>query len=194
MNNRYLTFKQLENRTQHLHATLNKEKLKSLNNNRKLVTLNKSLMLHQRFMILIRENSIPKLHELVKVAMNRKRGLEYTITKMVDAIDGVYNPHSSEDDKDLAFLILQYGGPGLLDRALNFPSSSTSYRLLKASRCMIKSSVNTEIEDFVFNINIEQSSPKYGYMLKIDETYNDEKVRWILRQPLIWSMLRAWTT
>ena len=180
-NNKYLTFKQLGNRVQHLQSTLNKEKLKSLNNNRKLVRLNKSLLLHQRFMILIRENSIPKLHELVKVAMNRKRGLEYTINKIVLAVEGVYNPHSSEDDKDLAFLILQYGGPGLLDivhRALNFPSTSTAYRLLQSSRCFIISSVNIEFKLFVNNIIIEESSPKYGHMLKIDETYNDPKVRW----------------
>ena len=100
---------------------------------RKLVNVNKSLELHQRFMLHIRENNIPKLHELVKVACNRNRGLEYTINKIVDAVDGVYNPRSSEDDKDLAFLILQYGGPGLLDIvhwALNFPSTSTAYHML----------------------------------------------------------------
>ena len=74
-NNCYLTFNQLSNRVRHLQSSLNKERLKSLNNDRKLVRLNKSLLLHQRFMIFIKENSIPKLHELVKVVMNRKSRL-----------------------------------------------------------------------------------------------------------------------
>ena len=132
-------------------------------------------------MILIKENSVPKIHEIVKVAMNRKRGLNYVVDKLVDAIDGVYNPHSSEDDKDLAFLIHQYGGPGLLEichRALGFSSTSTSYRLLQKSKQVIHSSVVTPIDKFIDNIEIYEENPKYGFMLEIDETYTDKKVRW----------------
>ena len=119
-----LTYHQLTERLGNIKAKLNDVKLKSLNRNRKLFNLNKSLELHQRILILIKENSIPQLHELVKTALKQKRSLSYVIQKIVDAVDGVYNVRNSEKDKDLAFLILQYGGPGLLDivhRALNFP-------------------------------------------------------------------------
>ena len=77
--NMYLTYSQLTKRIGNLQNSLNQEKLKSLNRTRKLISLNKSLELHQRFMILIKENSIPKLHELVKVALRHKRGLSYII-------------------------------------------------------------------------------------------------------------------
>ena len=106
-------------------------------------------------MILIRDNNIPKLHQLVKVSCNRMRGLEYTITTMTKAIGKVYNARSGKDDVHLAFLILQYGGPGLLDivhKALNFPSTSTAYRLLQSSRKFINSAVKTALENFVHNI------------------------------------------
>ena len=179
--NKYLNHNQLCKRVTHLRSSLNSTKLKSLNRERKLVNVNKSLDLHQRFILHIKENDIPKLHELVKVACNRNRGLEYTINKIVDAIDSVYNPRSSEDDKDLAFLIQQYGGPGLLDivhRALNFPSTSTAYRMLQDSRKFINSSVNTDVELFVDNIEVSPTAPKYGYMLKVDESYFEAKVRW----------------
>ena len=160
-----------------MQDVLNSEKLKSLNRCRKIERLNKSLELHQRFMMVIKDNSIPKLHEIVKVAISSKRSLQYIISKLIAAVDGVYNPKNSEDDKDLAFIILQYGGPGLLDvvhRALNFPSTSTAYRMIKNCRSL-KSSINTPLTDFIENIFI---LAEFGYMLKIDETYNDEKVRW----------------
>merc|ERR1712080_325138 len=123
---------------------------------------------------LIKDKDIPKLHTIVKVALSCKRGLEYIINKMVDAIDGIYNPHSSDEDKDLAFIILQYGGPGLLDivhRALNFLSTSTAYRMLQSSRTFIVSSVCMPTNLFVKNINLDDGNLKYGYMLKVDETY-----------------------
>ena len=138
--NIYLTYSQLSKRIHNLQNSLNVERLKSLNKDRKLYSLNKSIELHQRFMMLIK---ITKLHELVKVAISSKRSLEYIISKIVDAVDGIYNPHSSEDDKDLAFIILQFGGPGLLDivhRVLNFPSTSNAYRILKNSGSCINSS------------------------------------------------------
>ena len=179
--NIYLTYSQLSKRIHNLQNSLNVERLKSLNKDRKLYSLNKSIELHQRFMMLIKENSTPKLHELVKVAISSKRSLEYIISKIVDSVDGIYNPHSSEDDKDLAFIILQFGGPGLLDIvhiALNFPSTSTAYRILKNSGSCINSSVNTPMNKFVDNISTSLDNPFHGYMLEIDETYTEVKARW----------------
>ena len=181
VNHEVLSYGQLIKRTRQMSKNLSNEKMKSLNKARKLKHLNKSLDLHQRFMMLIRENSIPKLHQIVKVALSGKKSISYIINKIVDAVKGLYNPHSSEEDKDLSFLILQYGGPGLLDivhRALNFPSTSTAYRLLQSTKKAIVSSIDTPLNKFVENIVIDPDSPKYGYMLKIDETYIDAKVRW----------------
>ena len=71
--NEFLTYQQLCRRIQHLQDVLNSEKLKSLNRCRKIERLNKSLELHQRFMMVIKDNYIPKLHEIVKVAISSKR-------------------------------------------------------------------------------------------------------------------------
>ena len=83
------------------------------------------------FFLLLNENKIHRLHELIHVAFKAKRSIGYIVSKLVDAIDGIYRPNPSQDDKDLAFLILQFGGPGLLDivhRAIGFPSTSTAYK------------------------------------------------------------------
>ena len=56
------------------------------------------------------------------------------MNKLADAIDGIYSANPTQDDKDIAFLIQQFGGPGLLDmvaRAIKLPSNSTVYQLLQ---------------------------------------------------------------
>ena len=95
-------------------------------------------------------------------------------------IDGIYRPNPSQDDKDLAFLILQFGGPGLLDivhRAIGFPSTSTAYKMIKGTTQMT-SAIDVKTEDIINNIKINDDLPTYGHMLKMDETYCDAKVRW----------------
>lgn len=179
--NKFLSFDQLNSRIHNLQGKINAQKLVNVNQLRKNKRLINSMELHQRFLMLINENSIPKLHELVKVALKSKRSMSYIINQVVNAIDGVYNARSSQCDKDLAFLILQFGGPGLLDichRALNLPSTSTAYQLLKKSKAII-SSINTPLKDFSVNIDVDMNKqPRYGFMLKIDETYVDPRVKW----------------
>ena len=99
---------------------------------------------------------------------------------LIDAIYGIYSHNLSQDDKDLAFLIVQFGGPGLLDivhRAIGFPSTSTAYRMIKGTTQM-STSINAKTEDITKNININLYLPAYGNMLKIDETCVDAKARW----------------
>ena len=68
--NEVLSYHQLTDRARHLSTKINQERLQSLNQNKKLAYLNKTLALHQRFMLLIKNNSVPKLHEIVKDAFN----------------------------------------------------------------------------------------------------------------------------
>ena len=93
----------------------------------------------------------------------------------------MYNPNSSEDDKDLAFLILQYGGPGLLhivNRAIKFPCTSRAYKLLKTKGLVVQSAIDTPFERFIGNVCVKKENPKHGCMLKIEETYHESKVQW----------------
>ena len=71
--------------------------------------------MHQRFLVSISENNVPRLQQLIAVALRNKRSITYLTTKVMDAIDGCYSSHPSECDKDLAFLVLKLGGPNLFD-------------------------------------------------------------------------------
>ena len=86
-------------------------KLQGLTQNRKAVILQRNLELHKRFMLLISNNNVPRLKELVSVALRNKRKVSYIIDNVVKAIKGLYNACSSDDDKDIALLIYQFGGP-----------------------------------------------------------------------------------
>ena len=89
----------------------------------------------------------------------------------------MYTANPSSDNKELAFLIQQYGGTGFLDivaSAIKLPPNSTAYRIIKGTKT-ISSSFTATAKDIVKNINLENiGCPKYSYMLMIDETYIDK--------------------
>ena len=71
------------------------------------------------------------------MALKNHRGLCYIVEKVKDAIDGVYRARPSNEDKDLAVLVLKIGGPSLLDicfKANVLPSVLTAYRLAKSMK------------------------------------------------------------
>ena len=136
-NNCFLNYKQLSMKCNTHHQEMRKSRLEILSLQCKLNKLGKTLDMHQRFLLNISNNDIPRLKELVSVALRNKHSVSYIVSKVVDAIDGVYLARPSQDDKDLTYLILQFGGPALLDichRANAFPSSSTAYRMAKEQR------------------------------------------------------------
>ena len=111
--------------------------------------------------------------------MNARKSMQYIIEKVINAIAGIYYLHPSQNDKDLAYLILQFGGPALLDiyhRAINLPSTSTASGMIKDKT--LNSSLDAGIKDIVENIVIDTSLPKYGHMLKVDETFVDQNAWW----------------
>ena len=75
--------------------------------------------MHQRFLVNIFNNSIPRLRQLVNVAVKDKGSISYIVSKVIDVIDGIYSPNPSKGDKDLAFLVLNLGGPCLLDKIVS---------------------------------------------------------------------------
>ena len=183
-----LSHQQMVQRAISYKTLYEEQRMSTFNFAKKYNRVNKSLELHQRFLLLIKENNIRRLH-VVKVALNAKRSISYIINKVVDAIDGIYTPQYSQDDKDIAFLILQFGGPGLLDmchRAIKVPSVSTAYNMIKGSAC-VKSSVTETLEGLTSNIKIEEPIIlKHGYMLKMDETFIDQRVRWCPNDNLLY--------
>ena len=164
-----------------------------LNMLRKCAALNKTLSFHERILIALKENTIPNVHDVISSAFARKQSLQYVTSKVVEAVNGLYNPKCNEDSKDLALIILQLGGPGLLDichRALHFPDTSTIYKMLKKCKPVVSSittPMNKYVSNFTLNCDVDgplgsashyQVVPKFGYMLKIDETFIDRRIRW----------------
>ena len=141
-----LSHKQIVQRVQNYSNLYQQQRMSTFNLAKKYDWLNKTLELDQRFLLLIKENNVRRLHDVVKVVLNAKRSIGYIVTKVMDAIDGIYTPQYSQDDKDIAFLILQFGGPGLLDiahRAFSLPSVSTAYNMIKGLLCIKSSAMET---------------------------------------------------
>ena len=180
-NNKYLTHQQLSRKCNSYHAELNKSKLQIFHMQRKLNKLGSTLDMHQRFLLSVSQHNIPRLKELVAVAMRNKRSISYIISQVLNAIDGVYLARPSENDKDLAYLILQFGGPALVDichRANCLPSSYTAYRMAKQLK-QIDCSINyTAKVCMQINISLNEENSTYSYSLKADETYVNPHVRY----------------
>ena len=176
-NNTYLSHSQMELRLEVCKKKVDAHRLKVHTTSKTILRLNKTLQLHQRFLLLIQENKVHHLHELVCVALRNKCSIGYIIQKVIDAVKGMYNPHYSKDDKELSFIILQFGGPALLEivhRTIKLPSCSTAYNMIKGKR-NINTSVNATVLELAENIHVSEKAPKYGHMIKIDEHYVDKR-------------------
>ena len=173
LNHKYMTYHQLQQKCEQLQIAKRDSELKEVNLSYKNSRLIGTLNMHQRFLAIVSENNIPKLKQLINVALKKKRNLSYIINKITDAVDGIYSPNLSKDDKDLAFLVLKMGGPCLLDilfRAGVLPSVSTAYRMAKSCSPII-SSVKSDILDcFKANVNFDKEN-NLAISLKLDETY-----------------------
>uniref|UniRef100_A0A7M5X508 Uncharacterized protein n=1 Tax=Clytia hemisphaerica TaxID=252671 RepID=A0A7M5X508_9CNID len=182
--NEYLTFNQLKNK---LEKNQKKASLLSIENyklNNKVEQLGKTLSFYKRFVIYIAENKVPRLHFLVNVALNNNRSIQYILGKCTDAVAGVYKARFDQDDKDLAFLVLKFGGPSLLDilyRANVLPSTSLAYRMSKKG-AHLKSFVDMSYKDCFnenFNMKFEgDESSKFGLSIKSDETFINPRLRY----------------
>ena len=78
------------------------------------------------------ESVIVAKKELVAVALKHQRSINYIVDKVILTINKIYRARPSEEDKDLAFIVLKLGAPALLDilgKANKLPSSSVAPQL-----------------------------------------------------------------
>lgn len=195
--NMFLSHNQLCQRIENYRSRERNSQLSLLNLRKKYDIVNKSLSLHGRLLQILRENNIPRLKEVLNVASRSKRGISYLVGKLMDVVDGLYRANPDQDDKDLALLIQQFGGPALLDmvhRAIGLPSNSTAYRLLRKTP-NIKSSLQVSAREIVDNFNFDYDKhPKFSIMLKMDETYVDSRVRWSSKDNMIYGFCHQHTS
>ena len=109
-NNTYLSHNQLCEKAHMLQEEKRRLRLQVMNTIFKNSRLCATLSMHQRLLVSFSENNIPRLQQLVNVALKNNRSISYIVSKVMAVIDGVYLPNPSQDDKDLAFLVLKFGG------------------------------------------------------------------------------------
>ena len=172
-NNIFLSHNQLSEKARNMRAEKEEYRLKLMNSVFRHSKLCATLKLHERFTLLISDHNVPRLQQLVSVAMRHGRSISHIVNKVSAAIDGIYSPHPSQEDKDLSFIVLKFGGPSLLDilyKAGVLPSVSTAYRIAKSCPPIV-SSVKKNAGD-CFNANVDLSDiGKCMVSLKMDENY-----------------------
>ena len=77
--------------------------------------IGETLSFHQRFLINVANDDIPRLYSLVKIALGNKRSVEYILDKCTQAINGFFRARCNADNKDVALLVVKFGGLSLLD-------------------------------------------------------------------------------
>ena len=91
---------------------------------------------------------------------------------------GIYSPNLSQDDKDLAFLVLKFGGPSLLNilcKAGVLPSTSTTYRMAKHCPPIVSSVKDCAGECYEYNVKFSDVD-KFMVSLKMDETHKSHGI------------------
>ena len=187
INDQYLSHEQLHKRANHLRYKNNELRLQCLISKKHVTKLNKTMELHQRMMICLKDHDIPKLKLIINRQLNNGQSLGSIVNHIEKAVAGIYNPHCSKDDAELAVLIHQIGGPGLLDilkRSKQLPSTSKATRMLKnynSIECSPHTSVSVMLDNLkIANTDVFDISKKNpcGYMAKIDEHYVNAAMRW----------------
>ena len=191
--NNHLTVKQLISRIENMRDQIKKVKCENLNVNRSFMKLGKTLDVHERMMVAIENNSIYDLHKIVKTARQNGKSIHYILGKMIDAVGKTYRPHRNKEEKQLGLVVLQYGGPALLDilsRALNLPSTSMIYRMLKSDKT-IKSPLSLPPENILDNFSSDyQDQDITAISLKIDETFIEPTIKWNPTDNLLYGFCR----
>jgi hypothetical protein len=124
-NNEYLTWAQMQCRYGKQRAGRGPERLQRLALQKRLLVVQEKLQLHEAFIMALSEGSVPRLQQLVGVALRNGEGIGSILSRLHAALAGMYSPKGWEVDKELdeesfhlAYLVLRTGGPQLLT-ALN---------------------------------------------------------------------------
>ena len=151
---------------------------------KQLHRLNKVLSLHKRFMVLLSQNNVLRVKELVSVALKHNRSINHIADKVGLAINKIYRARPSEEDRDLAFIVLKLDGPALLSvlcKANKLPSTSLAYRMAKDLRSLDTPVTATAAECLRNNLNVDYFASSYATSLKMDESFFTAKLRYEAR-------------
>ncbi|KIK35669.1 hypothetical protein CY34DRAFT_95705, partial [Suillus luteus UH-Slu-Lm8-n1] len=105
-NYRYLGLAHMQDITRSYAEQANTLKLQGLNNSRKHIKALTQLDNHHRLLMAVSENNIPRLQQIITVALRHGTSVRQIVNKLEDALEGVYRPRGyGADDLDIATLV-----------------------------------------------------------------------------------------
>jgi hypothetical protein len=168
-------------RVQFSHVLTNS--IQGLNDSRKYISTLTQLDDYHRLLMAVSENDIPRLQQIINVALRHGTSVREIVNKLEDALEGAYCPRGyGADDLDIATLVYRLGGRQLLF-ALNHKLSLPSLRTLRARSTFTTITPTIgPIRDEHMHENIHtiilgprsDTSPKRGVSLMIDEIALEE--------------------
>ena len=183
----YRTYSQMKTKMDRLLRENSIKRLQKYKVNFKLEKLNRTLSLYKRFVVQISANNIPRLKNLVQVALRNNRSISSILDKCTEAVADVYRARPSQDDRDLAFLVLKFGGPSLLSilhQANVLPSVSLAYRISQNSH-QLSSSVTLSFRQCceenlgpLKKMQQQDEALMFSYSIKCDETFVNPRLRY----------------
>ncbi|KAG2742207.1 hypothetical protein P692DRAFT_201659687, partial [Suillus brevipes Sb2] len=126
----------------------------------------------------ISENDIPRIHQVINIALRNGASIKEVVNKLEDALEGVYRPRGyGADDFDIATLVFRLGGRQLLfalNQKLNIPSlrtlraNSTFTSLMPTIGPIRNEQYDQNIQTIVLDTRLD-SLPLRGVSFMIDE-------------------------
>ncbi|KIK44260.1 hypothetical protein CY34DRAFT_23175 [Suillus luteus UH-Slu-Lm8-n1] len=131
-NYKYLGLAHMQDIAKMYAAQVKELKLQACNDSRKHMTSLTQLDDYNRLLMAISENDVPRLQQVIKIALDNGASVREVVNKLEDAIEGVYRPRGyGSSDIDIATLVYRLGGRQLL-YALNHQIGIPSIRTLRA--------------------------------------------------------------
>ncbi|KAG1893164.1 uncharacterized protein F5891DRAFT_1131378 [Suillus fuscotomentosus] len=104
-------------------------KLQELNHSHKYMRLLTQLDDYNRLLMAISKKDIPRIHQIVDVALHHGSSVQEVVNKLEDALEGAYTPRGyGANDLDITTLVVRLGGCQLLfalHQSLGLPSLCT---------------------------------------------------------------------
>eukprot|EP00899_Mesostigma_viride_P001219 jgi/Mesvir1/11098/Mv26095-RA.1 len=190
VNYKFLSVRQLRERLEELARQRKEWKLADLNVSRRVAFLSKQVDMDQQFMLAIRDNSVPRIRQLVSVALRRGRSVQFIVHQMGQAIKGLYHAKGfASDDKarDLGALVAATGGGKLL-AALNKDGYLPARATLGAHRPILEvwtgkmsdlpGLVRRNVELVIINTPLGQTAKDCPWAVSCDEVATDPRLQY----------------
>ncbi|KII84375.1 hypothetical protein PLICRDRAFT_701936 [Plicaturopsis crispa FD-325 SS-3] len=179
---------QMKTQVRLLRGQINTQKLEILNLNRRLGTLLDKMDDFKRFVMAVGTMDVPRLHQLVRTALNCNASVDSIVALMEKAIEGTYHVRGYDTDNlDLTRLIQILGGGKLvyaLNHAIGTPSMSTSRRnshrlsIIPCTAAPSDEEIDHNLHSNFSNTGVAFGRPLTGHAFLIDEISLDERPRY----------------